>query len=223
MELSEWEALTGNDVILYLRLLIAPDYAYNIARSFARIQENMKEETKIPKTLSNPSYISARLTKMADAGVITKKIHDRRAYFDINCRIFNDLGIVSDIESCSLDISEIIEDPSAIEPVQSTHLLNQIHDSIDPDLKDSMMKQVIKLKKFDYLTIAYYFHAIIIYALNKNQKDNNRADLNSADDIFNREILCVDGTKPDHYIEGISRYIFSALKAERFPTNWKII
>lgn len=156
-----YRTLKGNAVILFLYILLQPDYAYNIAKNFDKMGPKLKGKKKYPWALARVSNVQPILKKLTEVRLLNKeeiKVKEapwkKRVYYDVNMAIF--------------DFSELYSNPE-VEDVVSM-LMSQYIQIMDGKTKGALLKSILKLKNPDYITVLLFYKQLLFSLVNNTSE-----------------------------------------------------
>lgn len=158
-----YRILKGNAVILFLYILLQPDYAYNIAKNFDKMGPNPKGKKKYPWTLARVSNVQSILKKLAEAGLLNKEEikaketpWKKRVYYDVNMAIF-DFG--------KFDLNPVVYEELGGYPIDYdvvSMLMARYIRLMDGETKGALLKSILKLENPDYITVLLFYKQLIL-------------------------------------------------------------
>lgn len=207
-----WEALKNQKVIVYLYLLIFPDYPYNMANTFREIETELSDGEKkgFPKSLEDSSHVSSVLSELEKAGFAikeVKKVQGRpdRSYYDVDFSKLNKLN--SDVFKDRVHLKEEIQNEVLEVIIRATRK------EINTGNKKRILRKIISLKKFDYLTIFLFIRELITELSERTFKE----EVNGIEATINKILLTFSFPV---YQAALDDFILDILYEERkFPEN----
>jgi hypothetical protein len=155
-----YDVLKGNAVILFLYLLLKPDYAYHIAKTFDKMAPVQKKGGKFPWAIARVPNVQSDLKKLEKAGFINKEEREvkekpwlKRVYCNVNMSMFDFSKIYADTFNPSKDwISVLLTDYIQLIPEKT---------------KKKLLKDILTLEKFDYITVLLFFKRLLTSLVNE--------------------------------------------------------